>query len=303
MVNLFRGLLLLLLALAGSGCPQPGQSQLSDEEKEPHYIEGLRHVNTMDYAAAIESFEKALNVNPKSAAAHMELGLLFDRKAHDPDPAAAIYHYEHFLKLRPNSDKAESIRQLILACKQELARTVSLGPVSERLQRELEKLIVDNKRLADENKPLREEVAKWRAFYAAHPSVSTNPAIQPSPPRGASSPGAIPPAAVPQHPEGIPGATPRTPSLLPARVAGTPPAAVAASAPRSPAPTETPVTASAPVARSGSLAGSRSHVVEPHETLGSIARQYGVKLEAIQAANPGLNPRRLRPGQKVILPP
>jgi LysM repeat protein len=33
-----------------------------------------------------------------------------------------------------------------------------------------------------------------------------------------------------------------------------------------------------------------------------IARQYGVKLEALMAANPGLDARRLRIGQALTIP-
>ena len=33
-----------------------------------------------------------------------------------------------------------------------------------------------------------------------------------------------------------------------------------------------------------------------------IARKYGVKVEALMAANPGLDPRRLRVGQTLTIP-
>lgn len=33
-----------------------------------------------------------------------------------------------------------------------------------------------------------------------------------------------------------------------------------------------------------------------------IARKYGVKVEALMAANPGLDPRRLRVGQTLAIP-
>src|SRR5271157_4146210 len=159
----WASLLLVLAGLVLGGCLPEGQSQVG-EEKDAHFLNGRSHVNAMNYPAAIESFERAIAVNPKSAAAHLELGCLFDQKV--PDPPAAIYHYEHFLKLRPNSPKAESVNQRILACKQELARSVSLGPLSDKQLRDLEKLAEDNKRLHEENKRLNEEAAKWRAFYA-----------------------------------------------------------------------------------------------------------------------------------------
>jgi LysM repeat protein len=47
---------------------------------------------------------------------------------------------------------------------------------------------------------------------------------------------------------------------------------------------------------------SRTHKVESGETLASISRKYGLKLDALQSANPGLNPRRLRAGQTLNLP-
>lgn len=44
-----------------------------------------------------------------------------------------------------------------------------------------------------------------------------------------------------------------------------------------------------------------SHIIQPGDTFSSISRQYGVPLESLMAANPGLNPKTLKPGQKVLL--
>lgn len=44
------------------------------------------------------------------------------------------------------------------------------------------------------------------------------------------------------------------------------------------------------------------HVVRRSETLSGIARSYGVSIRALQAANGRLNPRRLRPGQRLRVP-
>src|SRR5438309_3911832 len=152
-VNPVRCALFLLLALGLCGCLPSGHSPL-DEEKEPHFLAGKSRVNTLDYQGAIECFEKALEANPRSALAHFEAGLQYEN--HKQDHAAAIYHFERFLELRPGSGYAEVVRQHILACKQELAKTVSLGPVTQSLQREFELL-------TEENKRLRNEVERWRA--------------------------------------------------------------------------------------------------------------------------------------------
>src|ERR1041385_6227410 len=97
--RLFRGTLALLLCAGLSGCV-PGQGQ-SEEEREPHFLAGKSAINGMDYKGAIEAFEKALEVNPHSASAHFELAWLYDQK--EPEPAAAIYHYEQYLQLQPNA--------------------------------------------------------------------------------------------------------------------------------------------------------------------------------------------------------
>ena len=98
--------LAVLLGVVLGGCA-PGQGQ-TDEEKEPHFVLGQSRVNAMDYPGAIEAFEQSLEANPQSAAAHFELGWLYEEKV--SDPAAAIYHYERYLKLNPNAGNADAHR-------------------------------------------------------------------------------------------------------------------------------------------------------------------------------------------------
>jgi tetratricopeptide (TPR) repeat protein len=246
--------LLLLGSLVLSGCIPSSQGQ-SDEEKEPHFLAGNSHVNAMDFKSAIESYEKAIEVNPKSGAAHFELGWLLDRK--EGDPAGAIYHYERYLRLRPNAKNIEVVKQQITACKQELARTVSLGPVSDKQQRDLEKTVEENKKLTEENKRLTEELAKWRASAISQAGlVGSRQAAAP----GAARSDLASPLAVPQT---------KTNSIAQA---------------------------------SSSVAPRRSYTVKAGDTPTSIAKQLGVKIEALTAANPKLEARRMRVGQVLNVP-
>ena len=183
-VGAFRIALVLLAGLLLSGC-LPSTPQ--DEEKEPYFLAGKSRVNSMDYKGAIESFEKAVEVNPRSAAAHFELALLYDQK--ESDPAAAIYHYERYLKLAPNSGKEDMVKPRILACEQQLAQSVSLAPVSEKQQRELERLLEENKRL-------REDIQKWQA-YASYLQSLTNQTSNPVPAAHVLQPVEQQPAASP----------------------------------------------------------------------------------------------------------
>lgn len=256
LVRLCAAALWALVALALCACVPYAPSQL-DEEKEPHFLAGKSRVSALDYQGAIECFEKALQVNPQSASAHLELGCLFDKN--EADPAAAIYHYEHYLKLQPNAGNTEVIRQRILTCKQELARTVSLGPVTERLQREFEQLTEENKRLKDQNKALQDELEKWRA-YASRQAVAPNLA-------GLTNTGVRGPAS---NPPPLVGSVSNPPA--PARQAVSP------------------------------NPSGRTHTVRAGETPIAIARKYGVRLEALEAANPRLDARRMQVGQTLLIP-
>jgi tetratricopeptide (TPR) repeat protein len=255
-----RYALCICVAIAGvalTGCSPSSQSQL-DEEKEPHFELGRSRVNAMDFQGAIEAFEESLEANPRSASAHFNLAWLYDEK--ESDPAAAIYHYEEYLKLRPDADNAEVIKQRIYRCKQQLAADVLPLPSTPDAQRELEQL-------AEQNRELQDEVDKWRAYYVSQMAAAkTN-----SPPQNDSaalqtpSPNPIPPAQnVSQQP-----------SVVDANHSAS-----------APAKTSTP----------------RTHIVASGETAIRIAHRYGVPLDALLSANPGLNPKRMRIGLVLNIP-
>jgi tetratricopeptide (TPR) repeat protein len=241
------------LGIALGGCSPSGQP---DEEKEPHYVLGQGRVNAMDYQGAIEAFEESLEVNPHSAAAHFALAWLYDQKV--PDPAAAIYHYEQFLKLNPNADNAAVIRQRMDACKQQLAKDVLLLPSSPAAEEQLEKLAAQNRQLEDEVETLK----KWNAYYAGQlGAVKTN--LPPTPNIIAAQQSQIPvqPAPVVVAQNGAPNKTHSPDSTTP-----------------------------------------RTHTVVSGETAVGIARKFGIKLTALESANPGMNPGRIRVGQLLKIP-
>ena len=52
----------------------------------------------------------------------------------------------------------------------------------------------------------------------------------------------------------------------------------------------------------GVLADDGTYVIKTGDNFGKIAAQVGATIAEIQAANPGVDPRRLRVGQKIIVP-
>jgi tetratricopeptide (TPR) repeat protein len=207
----FRGLLwaVVLLGWLPTGC-QPRAGHPLDEEKERHYLAGMSRVHAMDMSGAMESFHKAIEVNPRSAAAHLQLALLYERS---PEQAAtAIYHFERYLKLRPHSDRADVLRQRIIGCKQELAKTVSLGPLSADQQARLDGLALENQRLKEENRRLADEHRRLQAYFA---SLQRPLPTQPTPDSGGRLPGMeSPPARVDAVPAFSPTAAPETGGAL-----------------------------------------------------------------------------------------
>lgn len=257
-----RCTLAILLCAGLNGCEPKSQSQL-DEEKEPHFIEGMRALNSYDYGGAVDEFEKAVEADPHNASAHFELGCLYEgsrqegeQAPKDQDPAAAIYHYEQFLKLRPNSANADLVKQRIMNCKTELAKAVLPLPTTPGVQRDLEQLLEENKRL-------RAEVEQWQAYV----KTLTNQ-----------------PVVVQDHPRPPILETQRPPVII------TNPAPYAFHGDTHP-PSRQPITHV-----------SVTYVVQSHDTLASISRKFNVKLPSLALANPGVEARKLRVGQTINIP-
>jgi LysM repeat protein len=146
-----------LCLLLTPGCA-PSAADRTDEQREPHYLQGKSRAQAYDTKGAIESFERAVEVNPRNASAHFELGVLNEQRANDP--ATAIFHYQRFLRLRPDSPMRDNLQQRIMGCKQLLASDVSLGLLTEQSRREIEKLDAENTRLRQRTAELEDILAR-----------------------------------------------------------------------------------------------------------------------------------------------
>jgi tetratricopeptide (TPR) repeat protein len=326
----WRALMLLAGCLCLSGC-FPLLDSGSEEEKNPLITDARAKKAAYNYPGAIESLEKALEANPRSALAHWELGLLCYQNVEDY--SGAIYHFERLLKLKPDFKQKEQVRDFINVCKIQLAKTAPLGPNTPQIQREIDKLAGKHLELTQENAQLKERVRAWQlqvqqlqaenAQLKQQLRESQNPAPPPLPRQpaphtnDANHRGQVGSLSTTQAVGLVTQAASSRPSLS---VTNPPPSAGAMAgraapgrpvpgpivstqappvvAPRpSPAPTPAPQ-AQAPAVRSR----PRTHVVRERETLSSIARAYGIKLAALLAANPGVEPRRLKAGQVIQLP-
>jgi len=108
-----------------------------DKEKEPHFFFGRENPSTLrHYKGAIDSFEKALKLNPKSASAHFELAWIFDQKESDP-VAGYLPFRNHYLNLRAAGRNEETVRIAFWPAKRTLHDPSNLGPASQSHGKEL----------------------------------------------------------------------------------------------------------------------------------------------------------------------
>jgi LysM repeat protein len=256
---------MLALCVAGSGCSPTAETRL-DEQQNPHFKAGKDKLSALDYRGAIESFERAVEDNPRSVLAHFELGVLFEQHANDY--AAALYHYNKALKLRPNDNPADIIRQRIPGCKQELLKADSLAIVNPTALRETE-------RLREENVALRKQIELLQAHLAGRPPAGVSGGQVARAREISSAPAAA--------------STGRTDDPLRLDTGTGSRGAITGASDRE---------------RSTATSASRgrTHTVKTGETPFAISRQYRVKLDLLLSANPGLDPKRIRVGQVLNIP-
>jgi hypothetical protein len=257
-------LILLPLCFWLSGCTPTAEGQ-SDEQLNAHYLAGKEKLGAFDYKGAIDSFERALEDNPRSPLTHFELAVLYEQQEHDY--AAALYHYSKALKFRPNAYPADNARQRIPACRQELVKADSLATINPTLLNEIQTLRATNQWLQKELDLARLQIAGRNGQLS--PTDPFAPATQPS--RSSSSLG-------PGSSSGWSPSSSRTPPPAGARIGS--------DSTRPPS----------------SVSRVRTYAIKSGDTLASVARQHGIRLEALLAGNPGLNPKRLKVGQVVNIP-
>ena len=265
LLRLSAGALMLAFCLALAGC-NPNSERQSAEQDNSHFKTGREKREALDYKGAIAAFELALEDNPRSVLAHFELGVLYEQ--HEADYAAALYHYNRVLKLRPSGYPSDNVRQRIPACKQEMVKADSLAVMNPAVLKETE-------RVREDNQKLQRELATLQAKLAGRPATvfaTNSPVPLPVPVR------APPPASTLSPPSPVNAASrAATGAAAPARVTSLPP-------------------------RPDSGVRIRAHVVKTGDTMASIARRYGVSQSRLLAANPGIDPRRLKVGQMVSVP-
>lgn len=116
-------------AALASGCGERGNERAKGGTGALyHYRLAAEKYREGDFDAAIDIYERSLQMNPKLAEAHLDLGIINDdyRGAKDK----AIEHYRAFLALEPRSAKAEMVRRWILKIEEGKSAAGEGGPAA-----------------------------------------------------------------------------------------------------------------------------------------------------------------------------
>ncbi len=117
--------LLAMLCIAWTA----GCGRVSDERREARdrYLRRAEAAKqAQDIDLAIDWCEKALERRPNLALAHRKIALMLDNYRQDYVPA--IYHYQRYLQLRPDSPARADIEALIQQCRISFAAQIAESP-------------------------------------------------------------------------------------------------------------------------------------------------------------------------------
>ena len=174
--------LVLITEIGGwlPGC-SGGDSESTAEDREPHLLAGRRLVTQQDFEGAERSFYKALEANPRSSVAHYELGVLFLSRKNDP--AAAIFHLQRYLTLKPDAENKKDVLGQIEGLKSDLAGEILGNPQSQPNQ-SIQALRRHLNQLAAENAALKHQLLSKGITPNPVPATNSTATLPPRPQPG-----------------------------------------------------------------------------------------------------------------------
>lgn len=269
------------------GCERSAPMPFTAEADDPDYRRGKDLLRSGRDQEALVEFLKVIDRRGGAAAeSHLEAGILYHKSS--KDFIAAIYHYQRYVDLRPNTEQARLVDQSIKACIREFARTLPARPLDNQVDRTDLMDAID--RLQRENLSLKEQLVAARAAVldttrqaaSSAESIEGEFAVPLEPSQGGFAGGAAARAADLAVPVPV---TPIAPlASAPALTPAVPPAASPASAP-----------------------SARKHIVSKGDTLMSISlRHYGsrTRWREIYAVNRDVLPNEaaLKIGMELRIP-
>lgn len=154
MSRTFPLFLLIAAVLAVLTACAPSGVEVVSETDEKQYQLGQDYKSQGRMEDALGAFERVIEARRNAPESHLEAGYIYLRTM--KDPINAIYHFNRYLRLQPQSPQAAQVRQLIETAQKEFARQLPAQPYEGELDRiDLMDLV---KTLKQENDNLKREL-------------------------------------------------------------------------------------------------------------------------------------------------
>lgn len=139
-----------------AGCSRSVEMLDTKEISSPLLTQAYEKAELGDTDGAIRLYMKALDTNPRNARAHLDLALLLDDKK--KDIIRAIYHYERYLEIRPQTEKRKMIEDRIRLARASFSGTTVSSTAGT--EDETARLLKENALLQEALKKARQQVAE-----------------------------------------------------------------------------------------------------------------------------------------------
>jgi len=171
-----RACAVLVFPVLLGGCTKDAAWWDEQERNRPLLQRAAGQADQGDVGSAVRLYLQAIDNSPGTARAHLELALLY----HDQvkDYVKAVYHYERYLELRPDTEKREMIDNRVRLAKQSFAGSLLQGKGASAVRiADLEK---ENTELLQRVEDLERELRRLRARGAAMISGDELPGATPA---------------------------------------------------------------------------------------------------------------------------
>ena len=181
--HLTRTLWILAGLLMLSACDAPRKADYVEVESK-YYLAAKQKVREGDYEQALQNFLKVIERYPESPESHLEAGVIYLQQ--ESEPVMAIYHFNEYLRLKPDSREAPFVEELILSAKKRFAESLPGNPFKNAvnrmelletiaaLKKQMETINTENLSLKKQNAELKAQLNNTRDTMRGIFSSSAN---------------------------------------------------------------------------------------------------------------------------------
>ncbi len=164
---------LCIVIIALTGCNDKGLSNDEKEERNPLVKTAVAYIDQNRWDEAEKTLKEALENDPLMAKPHLELALIYQQQA-KPNYIHAVYHYDRYLELRPESEKASFIREQ----RDKVVRALQVQAIQN--SPEWKQVAAEVLQLRNENAALKKQLGSSAPSAATSQSATTAEAAAPA---------------------------------------------------------------------------------------------------------------------------